>query len=320
MTDYSVLFPMAPVRPEHLLPFAALVQWTAARRLWQGQTVAVDPFQTTAGVAAAGFRVPAGVGVTLMPLRNPVEVAVQARTLAGVTGHPFVLGIGPGSVSLQRALLPEPYARPLAAAREYLTIVRALLDGRSPDVTGEYFRCEAELPMWPSPEVEVGLGVLRPGAARLAGEVADRAVTWLTPASYVRDTLVPALREGAERAGRPVPRITCMVPLALAGDDRDPVRLALASNAAHLSAPHYVDMLARAGVHVDAGRPAAAAEALVKGKGFLHGDLDELADDLAAYEEAGVDEVVLNTLGVLRTHGVDVAVNELETVIERMVR
>ncbi|MDE3723105.1 LLM class flavin-dependent oxidoreductase [Nocardiopsis sp. N85] len=320
MPDYSVLAPVAPLRPEQLLPYAALVQWTSAARLWQGQTTAVDPHQMFAAVSAAGFRVPSATGVTLMPLRHPMEAALQARTLAAITGHPFVAGFGPAAAIFQDGLMPRAYRSPIKAAREYVTIVRGLLDGGSVDVDGEYFQCSGGLPSLPSPPVEVGLGVLRPGMARLAGEVADTVITWLTTSDYVRDTIVPAVREGAERAGRPMPRIVCMTPVALAGEDRDPVRLALASNLAHMSLPHYVDMLGRSGIHVDVRRPEEAAKALIKGRAFLYGTGDEVSRDLDAYHEAGADEVVLNVSGVCQLHGAATALRELEAILKGVER
>jgi alkanesulfonate monooxygenase SsuD/methylene tetrahydromethanopterin reductase-like flavin-dependent oxidoreductase (luciferase family) len=321
VTDYSILTPTAPLRLENLLPYAALVQWTSAKRLWQGQTTATDPYQTTAAAAAAGFRVPIGIGVTLMPMRHPMEAAIQSRALASITGHPVVAGFGPGATDFQRGLLAAPYRSPLTASREYVTAVRGFLDGESVDLQGEYFHCDAVgLPPLPAPPVEVGLGVLRPGMARLAGEVADAAITWMTPAAYVRDTIVPALREGAERAGRPAPRIVCIVPVALAAEGRDAGRLALASNLAHMTLPHYSDMLARAGVHADVSRPAEAAEALLKGKSFLYGSTEELAADLADYEDVGVDEVVLNTTGVCQVHGIRQAMADMETILASVAR
>ncbi|MET9340893.1 LLM class flavin-dependent oxidoreductase [Nonomuraea sp. NPDC003804] len=55
---------------------------------------------------------------------------------------------------------------------------------------------------------------LGPAMARVAGEPADVAITWLVPAAHLRDLIVPALREGAEAAGRPIPRLVSLVPVA----------------------------------------------------------------------------------------------------------
>jgi 5,10-methylenetetrahydromethanopterin reductase len=312
---YSVLMPFAPPRPEQILPFAALTQWSGAHRLWQGQAMLNQPHQAFAYAAASGFRVPVGLGVTLMPFTHPYEAALQAQSLAAATGHPVVAGFGPGAAVLQRSMCGVPYRSPLAASREYLTAVRGLLDGESVEQDGTYFTCYGKLLPVPRPPIEVGLGVLRPGMARLAGEVADTAITWLTPAAYLRDTIVPALHEGAEAAGRPVPRLVSIVPVALAEADRDPAALALASNIGHLRLPHYVDMLRRSGIRTDSSDPAAGAAALVEGRAFLYGEPKVLAEEFAAYREAGVDEIVLNVTGVNGMYGGRTALRELETVL-----
>jgi alkanesulfonate monooxygenase SsuD/methylene tetrahydromethanopterin reductase-like flavin-dependent oxidoreductase (luciferase family) len=275
----------------------------------------IEPHQGFVAAAGAGFRVPTGLGVTLMPLRHPYEAALQARSLAMATGQPVTAGFGPGGRPLQRSLLGEPYRSPLTAAREYLSIVRGLLAGDAVDVRGEYFSCRAEMPRYPAPRVEIGLGVLRPGMARLAGEVADVAVTWLTPAHYLRDTVLPAMREGAGDKGRGTPRLTAIVPLALARPDREPAELALASNAAHLQGAHYIDMLRRSGTDVAGDDPAANAKALVDGGAFLSGDPDELVAKLGAFRDAGVDEVVLNLTGVCNLYGPQAALDETKRIL-----
>ncbi|MFD9113003.1 LLM class flavin-dependent oxidoreductase [Streptomyces bottropensis] len=322
MTSYSVLLPFLPRRPEQILPYAGLVHWSNASRLWQGQSVMIEPHQGFVAAAGAGFRVPTGLGVTLMPLRHPYEAALQARSLAMATGQPVIAGFGPGGRPLQRSLLGEAYRSPLTAAREYLSIVRGLLAGESVDIRGEYFSCRAEMPRYPVPGVEIGLGVLRPGMARLAGEVADVAVTWLTPAHYLRDTVLPAMREGAANApdgkggaGRTPPRLTAIVPLALARPDREPAELALASNAAHLQGAHYIDMLRRSGTDVAGDDPAANAKALVDGGAFLSGDPDELVAKLRAFGAAGVDEAVLNLTGVCNLYGPQAALDETKRIL-----
>lgn len=311
----SVLVPRAPIRIQELLPYAELVQRSQAHRLWQGQTTSVDPFQTFAAAAEAGHRVPCATGVTLMPLRHPFEAALKARTLATITGHPFVAGFGPGAASFQTALLGEPYESPLQATREYLGTVRRLLDGQLVDIDGRYVRCTGRLAAAPSPAVEVGAGVLRRGMARVAGEVADSAISWLTPAPYVADTLRPALQEGAAQAGRAIPRIVAMVPVALAVDGQDPEQTILASNRHHLLGPHYVDMLARAGIDVDLHDEKRSARALADGGAFLYGGLDDVAAGVREYHDAGIDEVVLNATGVCHVRGHAEAVQELEALV-----
>ncbi|WP_235558181.1 LLM class flavin-dependent oxidoreductase [Sphaerimonospora mesophila] len=310
------MVPFVAQRPEQVLQYAAMVQWTNAERLWQGQSMLVESHQQGAFAAGMGFRVPIGIGVSLMPLSHPYQAAVQARSLAMSTGHPVIAGFGPGPTVFQRSMLGRPYRSQLTAVREYVQIVRGLLDGDTVDVSGEYFCFQGGLYDFPAPRVDVGLGVLRPGMARLAGEVADVAITWLTPASYLRDVIVPALREGAAAAGRPVPKVTAMVPLALRRADREAGEIALAGNAMHLKFPHYTDMLRRAGILIEGVDPAADARALVEGGAFLSGDLDGLVKRLRAYADADVDEIVLNVTGVLNLFGPQAALNEVKTILK----
>src|SRR5699024_1106894 len=151
--------------------------------------------------------------------------------------------------------------------------------------------------------------------ARLAGEVADVAICWLTPASYVEDVLVPALEKGAERAGRPVPRLVVMVPLAVDRPGRDPVALA---RTPHVNFPHYQDMLRRAGVSVDEDDADVTLRSMIENEVFLFGSPAAIAKQIDEYREVGVDEVVLYTTGVaLRENGC-ASVTEFEALLREV--
>lgn len=314
MTAYSVLVPFLPRRPEQILPLAAMVKWTHAERLWQGQALLMEPHQGFVSAAASGFRVPVGLGVTLMPLRHPYEAALQARSVAMTTGHSVVAGFGPGSRAFQAGLLGTP--TPARSPQHVSTWPRSA--GSS---TVRWSRTRAGTSTSPpncprgGPRVDVGLGVLRPGMAGVAGEFADVAITWLTPPDYLRDILVPAIRKGAEEAGRPCPRITAMVPVALERAQVSAPELALASNAGHIQAPHYIDMLRQAGVQVSGEDPGDTACALVEANAFVSGAPEQVAALLDQYRQAGVDEIVLNTTGVRKRCGEQEAVNDLKTIL-----
>ncbi|MGJ0119671.1 LLM class flavin-dependent oxidoreductase [Williamsia sp. MIQD14] len=311
----SVLLPFIPRRVEQILPFAALVQWTDAVRLWQGQSMVLDTFGGFTAAAAAGFRVPSGVGVALMPLRHPLDAIHQATTAAIATGESFSLGIGPGDKHFQAMTLGAPYARQLAAVREYATILRDLIDHREARFDGEYFHCHSPMAAVAAPPVRLGFGVLRERMAHLAGELADEAITWLTPPDHVAARLAPALADGARDAGRPRrPRIVAMVPVALDNDSRNAIDIVLASNRMHISAPHYRAMLSTAGIAITDDLEQSAHN-LIEGRAFLHGSVSDIIDGLAEYHRAGVDEVVLNTTGVCSVHGREAAMSDLREIL-----
>ncbi|WP_214409111.1 LLM class flavin-dependent oxidoreductase [Sphaerisporangium fuscum] len=311
----ALLFPLQPTHPGEVAPFGRLVMDGLAGRLWMGQSVMAETHQAIAYLAGMGIKVPAGIGVTLMPLRHPMEAAAQARSLALLTGRPVVAGYGAATPELVGALRGVPYEKPATAAAGYARAVRASLGGGIFDHACEACVASVGLPPMEHPPVEVGLGVIRPGMARAAGAVADVAITWMTPPGYVRDVLVPALAAGAAAGGRAMPRVATVVHVALAGPGRDPVRLAQAGARLHLTAPHYTGMLRRAGVPADPADPRAGAAALVEAGVYVYGTPEQVVERLRAYREAGVDEVVLNPAGVLRTEGSAAAVADAARIL-----
>ncbi|MFF9351840.1 LLM class flavin-dependent oxidoreductase [Streptomyces sp. NPDC014734] len=310
----AVMIPHQPDCVDDALPYAELALRRRARRLWTGQSLRLDPLQLFAHLAGRGLRPPVGTGVSLMPLRTPYDAVVQARSLALITGRAVVMGYGPATPGFVASLHGAPYRSPRTAATEFLTVARTLLDGDTTDPTGEYHRPRTALtPTRPHPAVELGAGVLRPAMARFAAPVTDVAVTWLTPADYVRDVLVPALREGAD--DRPPPRVATVVHLAVDRPGRDPARLAGAVLSAHLSASHYLDMLRRAGVAMRAEDDLfVKAKQLVDAGVFVYGSPAHIARELARHRAAGIDEVILNVGGVQFTHGLHEALADLEDV------
>ncbi|MEV4297227.1 LLM class flavin-dependent oxidoreductase [Microbispora rosea] len=276
-----------------------------------GTSLFVETHHMLAFMAGAGYRIPVGTSVSLTPLRPPLQAAVEARSLALLTGAPVTAGFGAATPDFVAYVRGEPYRRPATAVRDYLLGVRAFLNSTDP-----------VLPPVDAPaggparaEVELGAGVLRPGMARAAGESADVAITWMTPPDYVKGTIAPALREGAGDR-RPPPRIATVVHVAIARPGRDAAHLAYAAAQGHLSSTHYADMLRRAGCDVDPRDPGSGARRLVDSGIFVFGTPERITAALHEYERAGVDEVVLNAAGVHVTEGCQAAVEDAAEILE----
>ncbi|MFI6576746.1 LLM class flavin-dependent oxidoreductase [Nocardiopsis sp. NPDC050513] len=302
----SVLFPVFPSAGDDARPFADLVREGAAERLWMGTSLLAETQQYMAFLAGAGYRIRVGTSVNLTALRHPFEAALEARSLALLTGRPVVAGFGGSHPQFVSYLLGKPYGRPASAVREYVAEVQAILNGH-----------DGLLPPIGHPGVEVGVGVLRPGMARAAGAVADVAITWMTPPGYIGDTLVPALREGAGDDREP-PRIATVVHAAVERPGRVAERLAYLAAANHLSLPQYTDMLRRAGTDAHADDPVAGALRLVEDGVFLFGTPDGIVSRLREYARAGVDEVIINTMGVIASEGIGAAVKDAAEILRAL--
>ncbi|MEV2255686.1 LLM class flavin-dependent oxidoreductase [Streptomyces sp. NPDC050147] len=312
----SVFHPAPPHSLEAMTAFGTFARRRGVRRLWIGQSLHVESQLALAGLAARLPGLPLGTAVALAPLRHPYQAAVEARSLGVMSGVPYVAGYGPGALDLQQRLLAAPYDHPLRAMGDYVSVMRRLLDGEAVEHRGEYHTTRYELPSMPgAPKVEVGLGVLRPGMARTAGQVADVAITWLAPYRYIGQTLMPALQRGATEKGRQAPRIASVVHAAVRKPGRRVAEAALAAVGPHLRSLHYSDMLRRAGVAVDPADPERGAAALVDSDAFVSGTPDEIADQLRRYREHGVDEIIVNVSGVLLTEGARAALSDLDAII-----
>ena len=83
---------------------------------------------------------------------------------------------------------------------------------------------------------------LQRGSFELCGAEADGAISWV----YLRDVAIPAMREGAEQAGRPVPPLIAHAPICV-HDDPEEVRVAARQQLASPLQPLYQRMFAAAG-------------------------------------------------------------------------
>ncbi|MFI5782543.1 LLM class flavin-dependent oxidoreductase [Nocardia sp. NPDC051570] len=312
----STLMPLQPIDLGSTLPYARLAARTRSQRLWCGQSLNIETHQIFAALAASGLGLQFGSSVTLTPLLHPAHAVVHARSVAALSGTTYISGYGPGAKIFQRVTRGAPYPSALAAMEQYLTIMRALLTEEVLDITdGEWACAGMELPPLDRPPVEIGLGVLRTGMAELAGRHADWAITWLTPATYIRDTLLPAMTAAADDAGRPVPRVAAVVHCALAAPGRDLAEMAFHSAGRHLSAPHYTDMLRQAGLDVHRSDPRAGAQALLDAGVFVTGSADDVAAEIHRYHQAGVTDVIVNVFGVQLTHGTGAALADLSAIM-----
>jgi 5,10-methylenetetrahydromethanopterin reductase len=233
-------------------------------------------------LAVAGSQV-AGIelGTAVVPAypRHPAVLAQQALTTATALDGRLTLGIGLSHKIVIEDMYGYSFERPARYMREYLSILLPLLDGQKASFRGETMRADIGLSTPRPGRVPVLLAALAPQMLRLAGQRTDGTVLWMTGAATVRDYIVPSIRAAAEAAGRPSPRVVCILPVCVT-DDPDGAR-ARANRvlAIYGQLPSYRAMLDREG----AAQP---------GDVVLTGDEDVVAAQIATLEEAGVTDFV----------------------------
>jgi alkanesulfonate monooxygenase SsuD/methylene tetrahydromethanopterin reductase-like flavin-dependent oxidoreductase (luciferase family) len=198
-----------------------------------------------AAAAARTERILLGTAVIRTYPCHPIVAAQQATVIDNLAPGRFRLGVGPSGAN-NEVVYGIPYVRPLAHLRAYVKAAKALLQEGAVDVDEAGVVARFKLPQ-PPPGVPVMASALRQRSFAMCGEVADGAITWLCPATYVESVALPALRDGAARAGRVAPPLIMHVP-ACVSEDVAAVRAAVRQRFAfYTTLPHYVAMFEAAG-------------------------------------------------------------------------
>jgi F420-dependent oxidoreductase-like protein len=233
-------------------------------------------------LAAAGSAVPGvELGTAVVPTypRHPAVLAQQAMTAAAMLGGRLTLGIGLSHQIVIENMYGYSFARPARHMREYLAILLPLLAGEKADFAGETVRANIGLTTPAPGRVPVLLAALGPRLLRLAGEQADGTILWMTGPATVRDHIAPTIKAAASAAGRPDPRIVCILPVCVTSDPDAARERAARVFAIYEQLPSYRAMLDREG---------AAGVADIT----LAGDEDTVRSQIAGLAEAGVTDFV----------------------------
>jgi probable F420-dependent oxidoreductase len=176
--------------------------------LWLPEVVyssQIDPMIGIAHALARTTRLKVGSGVAILPGRQPVLVAKQLASLAGLAPGRVLPVFGLHSARPQeRALFPVPSGQRAAVFDESLALVRQLLE--QPEVTfhGQFFQVEgASLGTLPAKPLDLWLGGSAPAALQRVGRLADGwLASFVTPGEARRGRI--AIEHAADEAGREV--------------------------------------------------------------------------------------------------------------------
>jgi len=246
--------------------------------LWLSEMVfgsQVEPFAGMAYALSRTSRLKAGTSVAVLPGRQPVLVAKQLASLAGLAPARVLPVFGlqaarPG----ERGLFDVPAGRRAAVFDESLRLIRLLLTTERVSFSGEFFTVDgANVGPLPAKPLDIWLGGSVPNALRRVGRLADGWLgSLLTPgeAEAARKTIQAA----ASAAGREVEADHFGMSLAVA-DGGVPAELAAAirqrrpgSDPAALvpasweAARQTIDQYVAAGISKFVVRPAASPPSL----------------------------------------------------------
>jgi F420-dependent oxidoreductase-like protein len=187
--------------------------------IWSSETYGSDALTPLAWWGAHTEKVRLGTTIIQMSARRPTATAMAAMTMDHLSGGRFMLGLGVSGPQVVEGWYGEPFAKPLARTREYVSIVRDAIARHEPVVSGGR---HYPLPL-DGREGSTGLGkplksILRPLRERiptfiaaegpkniaLAAEIGDGWLPLYYSPHYDAELYRPCLEEGfARRGGQP---------------------------------------------------------------------------------------------------------------------
>lgn len=214
---------------------------------WFGQAFGLDALTVAALAGENTSRIELGTAVAVTYSRHPFAMALQALTVQTATDGRFALGIGPSHKPLIQDMWGLPYERVAQHVREYLSVLRPLVNEGRVAFSGTQYRVAGARQMPDVKPCPILISALAPMMLRVAGELADGTVTWMAGPKTVETHIVPRINAAAEGAGRPKPRVCVSLPVAVSDDVAEARQRAARAFQIYGHLPNYRRMLDREG-------------------------------------------------------------------------
>jgi probable F420-dependent oxidoreductase len=218
-----------------------------------------DPFITLAVAARETTRIELQSVIAVAFARSPMTIAQAGWDLQALSRGRFALGLGSQVQAHIEKRFSMPWSRPAARMAEFVRAVRAIWSawetGERLAFRGEFYTHTLMTPFFTPepmgvPTPPVWLAAVGPRMTEVVGEVADGLhVHPFTTARYLDEVSLPALRRGAESAGRDAAAVGVALPALISlGEDAASLDAAIAATRKQIafygSTPAYLPVLA----------------------------------------------------------------------------
>ncbi len=247
--------------------------------VWMTNVFGLDTL-TALAVAGSGID-DIEIGTAVVPTypRHAAVLAQQALTAALALQGRLALGIGLSHKIVIEDMYGYSFEAPATHMSEYLSILLPALENEQVNYAGKTMRGNIRLSTPRTGRVPVLLAAMGPQMLKLAGQRADGTILWMTGPVTVKDYIAPTINAAADGAGRPRPRVVCILPVCVTDDPEAAKARAAKVFEFYGFLPSYRAMLDREG----AAGPADVA---------IVGDEDTVAGQIAALAEGGVTDFV----------------------------
>ena len=171
-----------------------------------------EPFMPLAVAASATEKLHLGTSIALAFVRSPMNLAYTAWDLQAGSNGRFILGLGTQVKGHNERRYSVKWESPGPKLRELVQALRAIWDcwqnGTRLNFNGKFYSFTLMPPAFSPdkiahPHVPIYVAGVNPYMCRLAGEVGDGFhVHPFHSTKYLRDSVLPQIKEGARKAGR----------------------------------------------------------------------------------------------------------------------
>lgn len=182
---------------------------------WMAHIFGADALTVLALAGSRTNRIELGTAVVPVYTQHPWELAQQAATTQSAVHGRLALGIGLSHQPVVENMWGLSYERPARYMREYMSVLAPLVREGKVAHKSELFKVAGSLSVPGTSPVPILVAALAPAMLRVAGELADGTVTWMTGTKTIETHVAPRITEAANKAGRPAPRIVVGLPIAV---------------------------------------------------------------------------------------------------------
>lgn len=182
--------------------------------VWAAEAYGCDAVTATTWLAAHTKTIKVGTAIMQIPARSPASAAMTAIGLDALSGGRFIMGLGSSGPQVAEGWHGVAYDRPLERNREYVSIIRKILERKAPlEHEGYHYQLPLTGPnatgagkplksvAHPNAEQPIFLASISPGGLRLAAEIADGVLLSFIDPAETQDIVDRHLVEGFAKPG-----------------------------------------------------------------------------------------------------------------------
>ena len=184
--------PSSLFNTQDILEFAKQLDYKPqVNSLWIPESWGREAFVMLGAIGAMTRRVKLGTSIVSMFSRSPATLAMAASTLDNITLNRTIIGIGASTPILAEDWHGIKFIHPLDRMREYVTCFKIISSGETINFDGNFFKLKNIKIMHPSQrrEIPVFLGAVNPGMIKLATEIANGIILYLSPLNELKKTV-----------------------------------------------------------------------------------------------------------------------------------